>query len=162
MEAAQATGADVPVCVAGRARIMAGTGERLGPPLRLPTLFAVLVNPGVPVATAAVFRTLDLGAVGKRAASARPNVIDGVTRDDLISLLAQTRNDLEAPAMALVPAVTDAMTAVRGTRGCRLARMSGSGATVFGLYDDCRAAAAAARHLRAVNPSWWVKPTRLR
>ena len=80
----------------------------------------------------------------------------------LLSLLVQTRNDLEAPAMALAPAVGTALAAVRSTRACRLARMSGSGATVFGLYDDCRAAAAAARHLRAVNPSWWIKPTRLR
>jgi 4-diphosphocytidyl-2-C-methyl-D-erythritol kinase len=162
MAAAQATGADVPVCVVGRARIMTGMGERLGPPLGLPTLFAVLVNPGVPVATAAVFKTLDLAALENRLGSPHAAFGDALTPDALLSLLAQTRNDLEAPAMALAPAVGTALAAVRSTRACRLARMSGSGATVFGLYDDCRAAAAAARHLRAVNPSWWVKPTRLR
>ena len=162
MAAAQATGADVPVCVAGRARIMTGMGERLGPPLGLPTLFAVLVNPGVPVATAAVFKALDLAAVENRVSSPHAAFGGALTADALLSHLAQTRNDLEAPAMALAPAVGTALAAVGSTRACRLARMSGSGATVFGLYDDCRAAAAAARHLRAVNPSWWVKPTRLR
>ena len=162
MAAAQATGADVPVCVAGRARIMTGMGERLGPAIRVPTLFAVLVNPGVAVATAAVFKTLDLAALEHLVSSPHAAFGDALTADALLSLLAQTRNDLEAPAMALAPAVGTALAAVRSTRACRLARMSGSGATVFGLYDDCRAAAAAAGHLRAVNPSWWVKPTRLR
>ena len=162
MAAAQATGADVPVCVAGRARIMTGIGERLGPPVRLPTLFAVLVNPGVPVATAAVFKTLDLAALENGVSCPPPAFGDALTADALLSLLVQTRNDLEAPAMALAPAVGTALAAVRSTRACRLARMSGSGATVFGLYDDCRAAAAAARHLWGANPSWWVKPTRLR
>jgi 4-diphosphocytidyl-2-C-methyl-D-erythritol kinase len=109
-----------------------------------------------------VFKTLDLAALEHLVSSPHAAFGDALTADALLSLLAQTRNDLEAPAMALAPAVGTALAAVRSTRACRLARMSGSGATVFGLYDDCRAAAAAARHLRAVNPSWWVKPTRLR
>jgi 4-diphosphocytidyl-2-C-methyl-D-erythritol kinase len=162
MAAAHATGADVPVCVAGRARLMAGIGERLGPPLRLPSLFAVLVNPGVPVATAAVFKHLDLPPGQERPGSAHPSVGDTLTPETLKSLLADTRNDLEAPAIALAPAIAEALSAVRKTPGCRLARMSGSGATVFGLYDDGRAAVAAARHLRAAHPPWWIKPTRLR
>jgi 4-diphosphocytidyl-2-C-methyl-D-erythritol kinase len=162
MAAAEATSADVPVCVAGRARFMAGTGERLGPRLRLPTLFAVLVNPGVPVVTAAAFEHLGLSPRQEPPGTAHPPVADPLTRDALKSLLARTRNDLEAPAVALAPAVAEALASVRDTPGCWLARMSGSGATVFGLYDDCRAAAAAARHLRAARPRWWIKPTRLR
>jgi 4-diphosphocytidyl-2-C-methyl-D-erythritol kinase len=160
--AAQATGADVPVCVARVARLMAGLGERLGPPLRLPTLFATLVNPGVPVATAGVFKQLDLVPGQQLARESHPAVDDGLTRDALLSLLARSRNDLEASAIGLAPAIAEALATVRATPGCRLARMSGSGGTVFGLYDDCRAAAAAARRLRAAHPQWWIKPTRLR
>jgi 4-diphosphocytidyl-2-C-methyl-D-erythritol kinase len=162
MAAAEATSADVPVCVAGRARFMAGIGERLGPRLRLPTIFAVLVNPGVPVATAAAFEHLDLPPGQERPGTAHPSVADALTRDALKSLLAGARNDLEAPVVGLAPAVAEALASVRDTPGCWVARMSGSGATVFGLYDDCRAAAAAARHLRAARPRWWIKPTRLR
>jgi 4-diphosphocytidyl-2-C-methyl-D-erythritol kinase len=162
MAAAQATGADVPVCVAGRARLMAGIGERLGPPLRLPTLFAVLVNPGVPVPTMAVFKHLGLPPGQERPGAAHPSLGEAVTPQALMSLLAATRNDLEAPAIALEPAVAQALAAVRETPACRLARMSGSGATVFGLYDERRAAAVAARQLRVAHPRWWIKPTRLR
>jgi 4-diphosphocytidyl-2-C-methyl-D-erythritol kinase len=162
MASAEATGADVPVCVAGVARVMAGIGERLGPPLRLPTLFATLVNPGVPVSTAEVFRQLDLAPGQQLVRQAHPTVGDALTRDALLSLLTSSRNDLEGLAIGLAPAIAEALAAVRATPGCRLARMSGSGATVFGLYDDCRAAAAAARQLRAAHPRWWIKPTRLR
>jgi 4-diphosphocytidyl-2-C-methyl-D-erythritol kinase len=162
MAAAQATGADVPVCLAGRARLMAGIGERLGPPIRLPTLFAVLVNPGIPVATAAVFQALGIAPGELRAAAPHPRIGDALTHDGLISVLIETRNDLEAAAIALVPAIADALAAVRASPGCRLARMSGSGATVFGLYDDCVAAARAARQLRSAGSGWWIKPTRLR
>jgi 4-diphosphocytidyl-2-C-methyl-D-erythritol kinase len=162
MAAAQATGADVPVCVAGVARLMAGIGERLGPPLHVPTLFATLVNPGVPVSTTEVFRQLDLAPGQQLVREAHPTVGDALTRDALLSLLTRSRNDLEASAIGLAPAIAEALAAVRAMPGCRLARMSGSGATVFGLYDDCRAAAAATRRLRAAHPRWWIKPTRLR
>ena len=80
----------------------------------------------------------------------------------LLARVAEARNDLEAPALAVAPAIAEALAQVAAQAGCRLARMSGSGSTVFGLFDDCRASAAAARAIRAIRPGWWVRPTLLR
>ncbi|MEE7467024.1 hypothetical protein MOF8_09245 [Methylobacterium oryzae] len=79
----------------------------------------------------------------------------------LLQALAGARNDLEAPALTVAPVIGDALAALRG-QGCRLARMSGSGATVFALFADRRAAVRAAAALRAAHPGWWVAPTFLR
>ena len=163
MAAARATGSDVPVCLDPRPRFMRGTGHDLGGPLSLPRLPALLVNPGVAVSTPAVFLALGLAAGTERdgdpatALEASP----AVTRAGLLSLIAASRNDLEAPAVALAPEVATALAALRADTGCRFARMSGSGATVFGLFDTCRAAASAGRAIAAVHPGWWVKPTML-
>ena len=204
IEAARATGADVPVCLAPRARLMAGIGEILGPPVDLPPLFCVLVNPGVPLATADVFRALNaeplatrtpafdpspqgeggrelLRAAGwgrERRGNATPSgraahghlplegedqrALDRNVREQLLAELAGARNDLEAPAIRLAPAIGDALGALRALGACRLARMSGSGATVFGLYDDCRSAAVARRAIHSARQNWWVKATVLR
>ena len=161
-EAARATGADVPVCLAPCARMMAGAGERIGPALRLPHLFAVLVNPGVPVETPGVFKGLHLQPGEAFVEGAHPAVEAGLDRDRLMDLLLQARNDLEPPALALAPAIGEALGLLQRTAGCRLARMSGSGATVFGLYDGCEASAAAAKAIRRARPGWWVKATVLR
>jgi 4-diphosphocytidyl-2-C-methyl-D-erythritol kinase len=161
-DAARATGADVPVCLAGCARVMRGVGERLGPTLPLPRLFAVLVNPGVPLETASVFQALGLEPGEQRQDDAHPAVESGLVTDDLIDRLARARNDLELPALVLAPAIRDALHRLETTPGCRLARMSGSGATVFGLFNDCASAAAAARLIRRARPEWWVKGTSLR
>lgn len=161
LDSARATGADVPVCLDPRARMMSGAGERVGPALDLPRLFAVLVNPGVAVPTPAIFRALGLAAGESTGRAAHPS-LDGADRDTLLSRLAEGRNDLEPPALALAPIIGTALERLRATPGCRLARMSGSGATVFGLYDECHAAARAARSLRAAEPGWWVRPTLLR
>jgi len=161
--AAAASGADVPVCLDGRARVMAGIGDVLAPPLGLPPLFAVLVNPRVPLATADVFRGLGLApgaVVDASPLSAAPAVLDG--RAAFLSALSDTRNDLEAPAKALSPAVAEGLALLRSLPECRLARMSGSGATVFGLFDDCRAAARGRRAIAAARPAWWARATFLR
>jgi 4-diphosphocytidyl-2-C-methyl-D-erythritol kinase len=157
-EAARLTGADVPVCLEPRARMMRGAGEALGAPLNLPRLFAVLVNPRVPVETPAVFKALGLRPGQALAGAEHPSV----ERSALIDILNAARNDLEPPALRIQPLIGEALGLLRQTRGCRLARMSGSGATVFGLYDDCEAAAAAAKVLRPARPDWWVKATSLR
>jgi 4-diphosphocytidyl-2-C-methyl-D-erythritol kinase len=162
VDAARATGADVPVCLAGCARVMRGVGERLGPTLRLPRLFAVLVNPRVPLETASVFQALGLKPGQQTQDGAHPVIESGLTAAELLHGLARSRNDLERPAMALAPAIGDALHRLETTPGCRLARMSGSGATVFGLFDDCAGAAAAARLIRHSRPDWWVKGTSLR
>jgi len=159
--AARSTGADVPVCLFPCARLMQGAGEVVGPRLRLPPLFAVLVNPGVPVATPPVFARLGL-IPGQGFGTPLPPLQPAPGHDELLAWLAATRNDLQPPAIAVAPVVADVLAALQATPGCRLARMSGSGATCFGIYDDCAAAAAAARLVRACAPHWWVKSTLLR
>ncbi|MEJ1937152.1 4-(cytidine 5'-diphospho)-2-C-methyl-D-erythritol kinase, partial [Nostoc sp. NIES-2111] len=160
--AAAETGADVPVCVAARARMMRGRGEDLGPLLALPPVFAVLVNPGVPVETVGVFRTLGLSPGEDLGYGAHPLIPAGADRDGLLPLLRKARNDLEDPAAVVAPIIGHVLAVIAAARGCRLARMSGSGATCFGLFDDCRAAQKAARGIVAAHPEWWVKPTLLR
>jgi 4-diphosphocytidyl-2-C-methyl-D-erythritol kinase len=160
--AAARVGADVPVCLEARARVMASIGERLGPPLRLPRLFALLVNPGVAVETAAVFRALGL-QLGQDHADAQrtagPDASAATTPAKLIAALSETGNDLEAPARKVAPMVATVLAELAALPGCRLARMSGSGATCFALFDDCRASAAAGKMLTRQQPDWWVKAT---
>jgi 4-diphosphocytidyl-2-C-methyl-D-erythritol kinase len=157
-KAARLIGADVPVCVDPCPRRMRGIGDVLSAPLKMPKLAAVLVNPGAAVPTRDVFAMLGLRAGEKQnhAGRARPLPRD---RDGLIEFLAGQRNDLEPAAIRLQPAITRVLAALRNEPGCQLARMSGSGATCFGLFASSRAAAAAARGISAVQPRWWVKPT---
>jgi len=155
--AARATGADVPVCLDPRPRIMRGVGEVLSAPLSLPPLPAVLVNPGVALATKAVFAgwtpaaghgvAVDLGVVAKL-----------TTRDQLLQFLDTQSNDLEAPAVALKPVIAEVLSALRRLAGCKLARMSGSGATCFALFSTVAAAREGAKILRGKYPDWWVRP----
>ena len=162
LRAAAQVGADVPVCLESRARIMAGVGDRLGPTLRLPPLFAVLVNPGVPVETAAVFRELGLVPGHLAPVPPKPAPIALDDREVFLATLAASRNDLEPPALRVAPILGDVLARLRALPGCRLARMSGSGATCFALFDDCRQSAAAAKMLSREHAEWWVRPTVLR
>jgi 4-diphosphocytidyl-2-C-methyl-D-erythritol kinase len=156
--AARATGADVPVCLDPRPRIMRGIGERLSAPLALPPLPAVLVNPGVALPTKAVF-------AGWKASPAATGPLDEAAlarltnARKLVQLVAGQANDLEPPAIALQPSVAEVLAALRARPGCTLARMSGSGATCFGLFGTPDEAAAAEKALSARQPEWWVKAT---
>jgi 4-diphosphocytidyl-2-C-methyl-D-erythritol kinase len=141
--------------------MMRGAGEELGPALNLPRLFAVLVNPRVLVETPSVFKALGLQPGQGLSAAAHP-VFEAPTPDGLLALLGETRNDLEPPAIRVQPVIGEALGLMWETPGCRLARMSGSGATVFGLYDDCEVAAKAGEQIRRMRPDWWVKATSLR
>jgi 4-diphosphocytidyl-2-C-methyl-D-erythritol kinase len=158
--AARATGADVPVCLDPRPRIMRGIGDVLSEPLTLPTLPAVLVNPGVAVATKEVFA----GWASAPAPSPKSEISTLGTlptyRALLEFLLAQS-NDLERPAIALAPVIADVVAALRDSAGCKMARMSGSGATCFALYASAAAAQKAAKSLRGKFPSWWIRATAL-
>jgi len=156
MAAARATGADVPVCLDPRPRLMRGIGEVLSPPLRLASLPAVLLNPGVSVATRDVFTALRAPPIAKAPRDDGSDASFPSDRNELIEALARGGNDLETPAISLHPAIAEALAALRAVGGCRLARMSGSGATCFALFDSARAATAAARSLRAAHPDWWV------
>ena len=148
-------GADVPVCIDPRPRRMRGIGEILSPPLAIPKLAAVLVNPGVVMPTKDVFALLDFkpGAPLKAVPRAR-NPPDDFDR--LIEFLSAQGNDLERPAIKLQPAIARVLAVLRKEPGCRLARMSGSGATCFGLFASARAATAAARRIKTSHPGWWA------
>jgi 4-diphosphocytidyl-2-C-methyl-D-erythritol kinase len=162
MKAARATGADVPVCLDPRPRLMRGIGELLSAPVALPALHAVLVNPRVAVPTAKVFAALARFSGDDRDPVAAWVEADAVpAADEFFLALTQSGNDLEAPATALFPIVGEVLASMRATPGCRLARMSGSGATCFGLFDTPQAADAGAAQLQSRHPDWWQQRTTL-
>jgi 4-diphosphocytidyl-2-C-methyl-D-erythritol kinase len=162
-EAATQTGADVPVCLDPRPRMMRGIGEILGKPLPLGRLPAVLVNPGVSVPTRDVFAKLAAPRLSSdpSAHPVSPPPPRAGEGEGALSDLAGARNDLEPPAIALQPVIAEVLAALRASEKCTLARMSGSGATCFALFASGRAAEAAARVLRAKHPGWWVRATML-
>ncbi len=148
MAIADRLGSDVPACLVGRTMIGRGRGERLTP-IDAPNLPVLLVNPGVAVSTAQVFAgwdRVDRGAIGE---------------GDVLSIASAGRNDLEPPARALAPAIDDVLAMLHAVPGVRLARMSGSGATCFALFDDPAARAEAAVTIRAAQPGWWCLETAL-
>ena len=154
--AALQTGADVPVCLASEARVMRGVGEILSPPVALPVLPVVLVNPGVPLATRDVFKAFAGMGGSDVALDAVPDEAEA-----LFAFLDTHGNDLTAPAVACEPAVGAVLDALGQLRGMRRARMSGSGPTCFALFDTAELADAAARQLKTAQPGWWVEATRL-
>lgn len=152
--AALALGADLPMCLAARTLLARGIGEALAPASGLPRLDLVLVNPGVAVATPAVFRALE--------SRSNPPLAALPVRPDFTAILdwlAAARNDLEAPAVAIAPEIRTAIETLRDS-GAALARMSGSGATCFGLYASPQDATRAAAAIAAGQPSWYVRATR--
>ncbi len=152
-----ALGADVPVCHAGRGARMQGVGEILTPLPGLPVLNAVLVNPRVAVATSQVFRLLT-DSDNPPMPETIPGFADAAA---LVDWLAAQRNDLQSAAIGLHPAIGRVLAEIGAAPGCLLARMSGSGATCFGLFGDRHAADAAAIALRQVRPDWWVQACRI-
>jgi 4-diphosphocytidyl-2-C-methyl-D-erythritol kinase len=161
LEAAAATGADVPVCLAARARMMTGIGERLGPVLVLPPLPALLVNPRQPLETKAVFARMKIAPGSETGFGPHPRISSGLDDEALIAALRKGRNDMEDAACVLVPIVGDVLAILAPAPGCRLARMSGSGATCFGIFTNCRAAGRAKKAILAAHPDWWVKAAML-
>lgn len=152
---ALAAGADGPMCLRARPAWASGIGEVLEDEPRLPTLHGVLLNPGLPSPTGGVYRAYD--AAPK--AADRPASPADWSAASVIAWLAAQRNDLEAPAQAVTPGIEEALAAMRAAPGCRLTRMSGSGATVFGLFDDRAVAIEAAFALD--RPGWWSRPVEL-
>lgn len=145
-------GSDVPACLLSRPLIMRGVGERLSVLPDFPAYHVVLVNPLIPVATAETFRRLQ-----NRENPPLPALPDPLTRPAQLALwLAETRNDLEPPAMELVPVIATLVDALARAPGCVLARMSGSGASVFGLFGSGAQAHQAAHDLRQTAPGSWV------
>lgn len=145
-------GADVPVCLAGRPVRMTGIGEGLHPlPHALPPVWMVLVNPGQAVSTPEVFRALDRR--DNPPMQAMPRLRDAA---ELAAWVAMQRNDMEPAATRLLPVIAEVRRALSAQPGCLLSRMSGSGATCFGLFADPLSASAVTRTISAAQPGWWV------
>jgi 4-diphosphocytidyl-2-C-methyl-D-erythritol kinase len=154
------TGADVPVCLAQSPCDMTGVGETLLP-VSLPKIPCVLVNPRIPVATKDVFAALGLrngellvGASDIIQATAWPE--QGASVEDWVEVLAENANDLEAPAMRIQPVIGQVIAALNATNGAWLARMSGSGATCFAIFENTAEAQRAAQKVQLDHPQWWV------
>jgi 4-diphosphocytidyl-2-C-methyl-D-erythritol kinase len=150
-------GADVPVCLFSRPAIMTGIGEQLAFLPRFPAIPMVLVNPRMPLATAAVFRELRAPPLGSQAGLAVPTDLPGI--DDVLDYARQRRNDLEPPARRLLPVIGAILDRLEQCPGALLARLSGSGPTCFALFRITDEAEAAAANLRAEQPGWWVEAT---
>ena len=151
-------GADVPACLLSKPVQVGGIGDVLNPATALPACWVVLVNPGVPVSTPAVFRRFDAAPVFSAAAP----LSSVVSFDDLVMALAARRNDLQAPGCIEAPVIHDVMAAMAAEKGCCLSRMSGSGATCFGLFAAEQDAETAADRIERAHPDWWVASTPLR
>lgn len=151
-------GADVPVCLVGRPARMSGIGEVLEPLPPLPAFHLVLVNPGLPLSTAAVFARL-AGGERYRSGDVAPDAalkrFDDVA--DLASALAACGNDLEEPAKAMMPEIGTILDALASSPGCLLTRMSGSGPTCFGMFSSEDAAEACAASIADASDRWWVR-----
>jgi 4-diphosphocytidyl-2-C-methyl-D-erythritol kinase len=147
-------GADVPMCILGRAAFAGGVGEELAPVGALPEAGLILVNPGVALSTADVFKVRKGPFSNSASFGATPRSVA-----ELAALLAQRQNDLAAPAIALCPEIGPVLAALEAAPGARLARISGSGATCFALFDDEAAAKRALAGLK--RPGWWTVAARL-
>jgi 4-diphosphocytidyl-2-C-methyl-D-erythritol kinase len=156
MALALSLGADVPVCLTGRPMAVSGVGERMVAAPDLPPAWLVLVNPRVPLSTPAVFKA-------RTNCFSDPAPLETTPCDAIVlaALLASRRNDLTPAALSLVPVVGEVLARLAAAPGCLLARMSGSGATCFGLFANQAEAKAAAKSLSAVQPGWWVAPAPL-
>jgi 4-diphosphocytidyl-2-C-methyl-D-erythritol kinase len=159
-EVALLAGADVPVCLLSRASDMTGVGESLLP-LALPKMPCVMVNPCVPVPTRDVFAALGLrsgellvGASDVLQSPAWPE--EGASLEDWVEALSLSSNDLEEPAMRIQPVIGEVLSALNATNGAWLARMSGSGATCFAIYENTAEAERASQKLLLDHPKWWV------
>lgn len=148
-------GSDVPVCLQSRSSWITGVGEHVNP-ASLPDIWLVLVNPRLPLLTAQVYHAFngDLSDVTKL-----PNTWCGI--EDMISFLKAQHNALERPAISLLPVIQDVIAVIAATPECLLARMSGSGATCFGIYQTEHLAQQALLTIQAKHPDWWLQLTRL-
>jgi 4-diphosphocytidyl-2-C-methyl-D-erythritol kinase len=157
---AASLGADVPACATSRPVIAEGRGERLAPGPSMAPIPAVLAWPGLPCATSDVYRAFDAEPGDARADRPRlPASLE--TPGQVAALIGATRNDLEAPAVALQPAVAEALSVLRAAPEALSARMSGSGSACFAVCRDAAAAHALAARLQVERPQWWVRACRL-
>jgi len=144
-------GADLPVCLFARAALMSGIGEVISPVKKIPSLGMLLVNPGITVSTQEIFR--NLGPVV-------PQIdipdMEGLSNTAFVQMLKECRNDLQAGAVRVAPSILCVLAKLEGLDACLLSRMSGSGATCFGLFDTVEQAELAKDILQKTEPRWWL------
>jgi 4-diphosphocytidyl-2-C-methyl-D-erythritol kinase len=152
LKLAMSLGADVPVCLDGLPSFVGGVGDELAPARGLPPAWLLLANPGIATPTPAVFKA-------RRGAFSAPARWSEPPRNfaEFAARLRACGNDLTEAAISVTPAIREVLVALAGLPGCALARLSGSGATCFGLFADEAAASAAEAALRSAQPAWWVK-----
>lgn len=150
-------GSDGPMCLWAKAALASGRGERLSAAPPLPELYGVLVNPGAPCPTGAVYAAYDRG---KPRSADTPPPVASRTVEELVEHLALARNDLEAPAAGIAPEVGAVLETLRSAPETLLARMSGSGATCFALCRGPAEARALQQRISALRPRWWAVSTR--
>jgi len=158
-ELALSLGADVPVCLYDRNSYVSGIGEKLKHGGALPSADLLLVNPSVATPTPAVFKART-GGFSESDPWKTPAA--AMTTKQLVALLKKRRNDLTEPAIEVAPVIADVLQALEKTRGCLLARLSGSGATCFGIYDDAASAEAAKAAIQKAHPTWWAVATKIK
>jgi 4-diphosphocytidyl-2-C-methyl-D-erythritol kinase len=152
-------GADVSVCLHGRTCLMSGIGEEITALPDLPSVPMVLINPGKAVSTPEIFKArADEGFSATGAWDTEQTFQSGAALADALS---ECGNDLTLPATGILPEICDVLNALAREEGCLLARMSGSGATCFGIYDTNDQAERAANAIAAQNPDWWISPTHI-
>lgn len=151
-------GADGPMCLHACTAWAEGRGEQLTPEPCLPPLPALLINPGVASPTGEVYRAYDAGLP---AAADRPSPPPDWRAATVIDWLKEQRNDLQPAAVARAPAIGEVLAVAASLPGVRLVRMSGSGATVFALFDTPAEAVSASRLLATNRPRWWIASTNL-
>ena len=156
MQLGLSLGADVPMCLAGVPAQVTGIGETVRP-LPVKPLHLVLANPRVPVSTPSVFKQLD---TKQNPPLSELSQYDDRSHRFWINYLMHQRNDLQTPASAIAPQIAECLTAIENQPDCMLARMSGSGATCFGIFENPGEAAFAAHQLRNQHKDWWILPTR--
>lgn len=152
--AAQSIGSDGVVCYRAQASYMGGTGNLLAPVAGLPRTFMLLANPNIPLPTGPVYQART-GAF----TPAQPLERKAADARDLAAMLEARRNDLQPPAIQLCPTINDVLAALAAQEGCLLARLSGSGATCFALFETAAATQAARAALKSRHPSWWLVAT---
>ncbi len=155
-EKAGLLGADIPVCIASEPSRMRGVGEQLCT-VKIPPCWLVLLNPGVAVPTPSVFK-----ALAHKTNPPMPEILPNwETARDLALWLHDQRNDLQSPAITTAPVIAEGLAALAQQPGALIARMSGSGATCFALFDSQAQSDAAANKIRAQRPDWWCAAGRV-
>lgn len=153
---AQKLGADVPACLIGKPVWAEGIGEKMMRLPEMPPLHFVLANPMIATPTPEVFRrfrnkfSAPIQFLGRRK-----------TAQEWVADMKIYRNDLTEPALEVTPEIAEVLRALQGLPGCRIARLSGSGATCFGVFDSAEAAIVAVNMLKQQQPRWWAAPAGL-